>query len=299
MKRAIVTGATGAVGIALLDELIAHGVEILVLCRKDSPRNERIPVHQLVTRKICDLNELGDLQKPDGKEYDVFYHLAWQGTTGNARNDMYLQSQNVRNALDAVGAAKRFGCQAFVGIGSQAEYGRCEGILTSETPVFPENGYGMGKLMAGLMTRELAHQLGMRHVWTRILSVYGPCDGLQSLVMSLILNLKNGEVPRMTQGEQRWDYLYSGDAAKALYLLGDKGVDGKTYVLGSGTSRPLREYAEIIRQLINPDLAIDYGAIPYSEKQVMNLCADISELTKDTGWKPTATFEEHMRQMLS
>ena len=59
------------------------------------------------------------------------------------------------------------------------------------------------------------------------------------------------------------------------------------------------EYAEIIRKKANPALAIDYGAIPYSDKQVMHLCADISELTQDTGWKPMADFEENITRMLT
>lgn len=36
MKRAVITGATGAVGTALLQELIENNVEILVLCREGS-----------------------------------------------------------------------------------------------------------------------------------------------------------------------------------------------------------------------------------------------------------------------
>ena len=223
MKRAIITGATGAVGTALIKELISHNIEVLVFCREGSKRNVQIPSHELVTIKYCALNELETVQNDTGKNYDVFYHFAWAGTTGAARNDMYLQNQNVRYALDAVAAAKRFGCQLFIGAGSQAEYGRVEGLLRPDTPTFPEMGYGIGKLCAGQMTREYAHQLGMEHIWVRILSVYGPNDGTQSMVMSTILKLKNGEVPEFTKGEQLWDYLYSGDAANAFRLLGEKG----------------------------------------------------------------------------
>lgn len=164
MKRAIVTGATGAIGTALVQDLISNGIEVLVFCREGSKRNTQIPEHELVTKKFCALSELANLQNDTGKDYDVFYHFAWCGTTGVARNDMYLQNENVRFALDAVSAAKRFGCHAFVGAGSQAEYGRVEGVLKPDTPVFPEMGYGIAKLCAGQMTREYAHQLGLKHI---------------------------------------------------------------------------------------------------------------------------------------
>lgn len=298
MKKAIITGATGAVGIALIKELVSHDVEVLVFCREGSKRNAQIPEHKLVKKKYCSLSELATVQNDTGKDYDCFYHFAWEGTTGTARNDMYLQNQNVKYALDAVAAAKRFGCHTFIGAGSQAEYGRVEGILKPDTPTFPEMGYGIGKLCAGQMTREYAHQLGIKHIWTRILSIYGPNDGAQSMVISTINKLKNGEVPQFTKGEQMWDYLYSGDAAEAFRLLGERGIDGKIYVLGSGTARPLAEYIKDIRNIVKPNAEVDLGAIPYSERQVMHLQADVDELHNDTGWTAHTTFTEGIENIL-
>lgn len=298
MKRAILTGATGAVGTALIKELITNEIEVLVLCREGSVRNCCIPSHPLVTKEYCDLSQLSRIQNDTGKEWDVFFHFAWKGTTGASRNDMYLQNQNVQYALDAVGAAKRFGCKKFIGAGSQAEYGRVEGVLKPGTPAFPETGYGIAKLCAGQMTREYAHQLGMEHIWTRILSVYGPNDGAQSMVMSTIHKLQNGEVPQFTKGEQMWDYLYSGDAASAFRLLGEKGADGKIYVLGSGQAQPLAEYIKAIRDVVSPGASLALGAIPYNEKQVMHLEADISGLMYDVGWKPQILFKQGIESII-
>ena len=298
MKRAIITGATGAVGTALVKELIKNSIEILILCREGSRRNHQIPDHPLVTRKYCSLDQLASIENDTGKNYDLFYHFAWMGTTGVERNNMYLQNQNVRFALDAVGVAKRFGCKKFIGAGSQAEYGRVEGMLKPDTPAFPEMGYGIAKLCAGQMTREYAHQLGMEHIWTRILSVYGPNDGAQSMVMSTINKLKSGEVPKFTKGEQLWDYLYSGDAGRAFRLIGEKGIDGKTYVLGSGQAKPLAEYIKAIRDVVNSNGQIELGAIPYAPKQVMCLQADITELNIDTGFVPEMDFATGIKKIL-
>ncbi len=298
MERAIISGATGAVGTALLRKLIVEGVETLVLCREGSRRNDRIPDHPLVHRRYCALSEMSTLDNPDGEKYDVFYHLAWEGTSGPSRDDMHLQNRNVQYALDAVELAHRFGCRTFIGVGSQAEYGRVEGMLKPDTPTFPTMGYGIGKLAAGLMTRQLAHKLGMQHIWVRILSIYGPNDGPQSMVMSTIGRFKAGEVPQLTKGEQMWDYLYSDDAARAFFLLGDKGVDGKTYVLGSGSVRPLRQYVEDIRDVVSPGAELAFGAIDYYPHQVMYLQADTSELEKDLGWRAEMPFKEGIERIM-
>lgn len=292
-------GATGAIGTALLHNLIQNGVELLVLCREGSKRNYLIPQSSLVTVKFCSLQDLNDLQNDTGKTYDVFYHFAWEGTFGEARNDFYRQNLNVKYTLDAVNFAKRFGCHTFIGAGSQAEYGRVEGVLTSKTPTFPENGYGIAKLCAGQMSREYAHSLGMRHIWVRVLSIYGENDGAQTMVMSTINKLKNGETAEFTKGEQLWDYLYSGDAAEAFRLLGEKGEDGKIYVLGSGRSLPLKDYINIIGDVLNARHLLNFGAIPYSDKQVMRLCADISDLINDVGWTPKIDFVEGIKRIVN
>ena len=298
MKRAIITGATGAVGMALVEELLKNRIEVLVICREDSARNEQLPNHPLLRKCFCSMEHWSKLQNETGKSYDVCYHFAWMGTTGAARNDMYLQNENVRFSLEAVDLAARFGCKVFVGAGSQAEYGPVEGKLVPETPAFPKTGYGIAKLCAGQMTRERAHQLGMDHIWTRILSIYGPYDGKQSMVMSGIYQLLQNKRPQYTKGEQMWDYLYSEDAARAFRLLGEHGKDG-LYCLGSGQVRPLREYIEQIRDAVSKDAEIGIGELPYFENQVMYLCADIEKLSEDTGFLPKYSFEEGIEKTVT
>lgn len=298
MRRAVITGATGAIGTALIKELINAGVEVLVLTRADSKRNANIPEHPLVRKKYCSLDQLSEVENDTGKTYDVFYHFAWAGASGPGRNDMYMQNNNVKYALDAVRAAVKFGCHTFIGAGSQAEYGRAEGALRADTPAFPEMGYGYGKLCAGLMTRDYAAQKGLRHIWVRILSVYGPNDGGQSLVMSVINTLREGGIPQCTKGEQQWDYLYSGDAARAFRLIGEKGIDGKTYVLGRGEVRLLADYIKDIRDVVRPEGELALGAIPYNNKQVMYLCADVSELKADTGWSADMDFKDGIKTII-
>ena len=102
----------------------------------------------------------------------------------------------------------------------------------------------------------------------------------------------------LTSGEQIWDYLYSGDAAEALYRLALYGKSGEIYPVGNGNARPLREYLEIARDMIDPSLPLGFGEVPYSEKQVMHLEADISALIKDTGFKPETDFETGIRQTI-
>lgn len=299
MRTAVITGPTGAVGTALIQKLAAEGVRVYAVVRKESGRIGNLPKDPLVVPVFLDLSRLSELKEKIPEPCDVFYHLGWAGTIGAGRDDVYLQNQNVKYTLDAVRAAKELGCRRFVGAGSQAEYGRVEGLLRPDTPAVPETGYGMAKLCAGQMSRLICEQLEMEHIWVRILSVYGPYDGEKTMIMSAIRAFLQRETPEFTAGEQLWDYLYSKDVALALYLLGGKGVSGKTYCLGSGQARKLAEYITILRDSIHPSLSMKLGAVPYGEKQVMYLCADIASLKKDTGFEPVYTFEKGIRETIS
>ena len=300
MKKIVVTGATSMLGLALINDAVKHGIKVLAMMRAGSKKICRLPKSELISILECDIDEMDaiDISSLES-DYDVFYHFAWAHTDKTTRNDPVLHEKNIKYALDAVELAHKLGCKKFIGAGSQAEYGRVEGTLKATTPAFPEMGYGIGKLCAGHMTREHAHQLGMEHMWVRILSIYGPNDGLQSMVMSTIQKLTDGVVPQFTKGEQMWDYLYSGDAGNALYLVGEKGIDSKVYILGSGNARPLKDYIEEIRQVVDPNAQIDLGAVPYGARQVMYLCADINELTVDTGFTPKVSFTEGIEKTVN
>ena len=288
--------------VATIEYLLKEDYEVVAIARPGSSRLMNIPDDDRVTVVELDLNdiiELPEVLKTSGiEEADLFFHFSWDGTHGASRDDMELQLRNIRASLDAVKAAAELKCKAFLGAGSQAECGILkDGVkVAPDTPCFPVNGYGIGKLCAGQMTRVLAQKLGMKHVWCRILSVYGPYDGAHTMVMSGIGIMLEGKKASYTKGEQMWDYLYAKDAAKAFFLAATKGKDGAVYPVGSGSVRPLSEYITAIRDAINPKLPIGFGEVDYYPGQVMYLCADTASLEADTGFTPDYTFEQGIKE---
>ena len=295
IRSAVVNGPLGTVGMALVRNLLEKGVETWAVCYPGDKRIGNLPVGAKVVE--CDMREIRTLPEKVSHT-DAFFHLAWMGTIGPGRNDTLVQTENIRCAVEAVKAAGQLGCKVFVGVGSQAEHGRIEGKVTADAPCFPTNGYGIAKLCAGQMTRLECAQIGIRHVWARILSAYGPGDGPLSVIPSMLDKLLKGEKPSLTKGEQLWDFCFSGDVAEALCCMAVSGMDGKIYPVGSGTVRPLREYFEMVRDAVDPSLPLGIGERPYNENQVMYLQADLTPLTEDTGFVPKVSFEEGIQRTL-
>ena len=296
MHKIIVTGATGCVGSAIVRRALAQGKEVTCIVHEGSKRLANLPQDSRVKIVECNLSNYSSLQISG--EYDAFIHMSWEKTFGASRDDAEVQMRNIQYTLDACHLARRCGCKVFVGAGSQAEYGVQTVDLTPDLHVNPESGYGIAKYAAGKLSAMLCKSLGIRQNWVRILSVYGPNDGENTLISYVIREMKAGRSPELTKCEQMWDYLYADDAADAILAIVENGMDGKVYPLGSGKGRKLSEYIEDIRNIVNPTISVNYGAKDYYPHQPMHLVADLQQLTADTGWNPQRNFVDGVREML-
>lgn len=287
------------IGTALINECIKKGIEVYAVLRASSGKKMRLPESEKLHMVDCSLEELETLPQKIMEKCDTFYHIAWGNTGENRNSSTELQSRNIAYTLAAVKAAYALGCRRFIGAGSQAEYGPMDvDKISPDSPVNPTTPYGAAKLASGQLARMLCKELGMECIWPRIFSVYGIYEKETTMVASGLRKMLAGEKTSFTPALQRWDYLFSADAGRAYYLIGEKGKDGAVYCVGSGQAGPLKDYIEIMAELTGAE-ETGIGVRPYPAGAVMNLCADISSLTADTGFVPEYTFREGIRETIT
>lgn len=296
MKKAIVVGANGYIGTRLSKSLAMAGVEVVALVdgrfSYDSLKNTNLinPV-EFSLENIDDFYNRGDFE-----EVDVLYHLAWLGVNALYRNDSEVQVQNVMFSLKVMEFAKHYHICRVVFPGSAAESSCGDGSITGDENPAPSDMYSASKVAARYVCRKYAALNNIDLIYCLITSIYGPGRNDNNLISYVISSLLKGEKPSTTRLEQKWDYIYIDDLIKALVLLGDKGVGGKIYPVGSGTHRQMREYVDIIRNIVNPELTVGIGDLPYKNpNKIDNQIMDISELVMDTGFHPDYSFEEGIK----
>lgn len=299
MKRVLVTGATSMLGLALINECVQKQTKVVAVIRENSSKRGLIPDHSLIEVVESDLENMKVLTLNNGEGLDAFYHFAWVSTDNKSRNFVEDQNRNIQYTLDAVKLAAKLGSKKFIGAGSQAEYGRVDGRIPPDMKVFPDSAYGIAKYSAGRLSAILSEQLGMDFIWTRIFSTYGINDMPSTMIMYTIESLLNKRKPLLTKCEQVWDYLNCRDAARAFYLVGQKGKDQTIYNVGSGQAHPLTHFVYKIRDAVDANLELGIGEKEYAPQQVMNLCADISNLVKDTGFQPEVSFDEGIAETIN
>ena len=278
-----VTGAGGFVGSAVVAEAIACGYDVVAALRNISNVDERL---NGATSEQLDLRDAENVKSALMRHRpDVLVHSAWRGVSNRTRNDLTQITDNVTVACNLMCATAEAGIRKFIGIGSQAEYGAINGRISETALPVPASLYGASKLAAMVLTRQLAAQSDIDFIWMRLFSTYGPGDNAFWLIPSLIEQMLGGISPQMTTGEQLWDYLYIDDVARGIIAVA-VGETAGVFNLGCGQSIAIKTIAAMLRDIISPEMPINFGSIAHTRDQIWHMEANIDALIAATGWVP-------------
>ncbi len=295
MESAIVTGANGFVGSALVRELLDNGMEVYAAVHGGNRSN--LPDAKGLHVVDFDLSDAAGLtgKIPFGV-CDTFYDFAWDGSAGSKRADVDLQLDNVRWTVDALRVSKELGCDRFLHAGSIMEHetmaaGYRDGNRPGQGYI-----YGCGKVAAHIMCMAVAAEMGVDLVWPEITNAYGPGERSPRLVNTTIRKCIDGISPQFTSGTQNYDFVYIDDAARAFRLIGEHGEPFTEYLIGSSTARPLREFLMEMHDSIAPDLEFVFGDVPFTGVDLPLSYFDCFKTELDTGFRAHVSFAEGCRR---
>lgn len=284
------TGAGGFVGAAVAERAAHEGHSVTALVRNPSgPRVKALAGSCDIA--VADLADGSVVSVLRDARPDIVIHSAWAGVGGPARAGD-VQLDNIRTTVTLLDAAVAVGIRRFIGIGSQAEYGRHDRRVDESAATEPFLLYGAAKLSAFHLTRQRAAEAGIGFAWLRLFSPYGPGDNPNWLIPSVAAQLLGGQTPRTSAGTQKWDYLHIDDTARGILAAAlTDGAQG-VFNLSSGRAVAVRSIVERIRDLACPGLDLRFGEIPFGPNQIMHLEGDCSRLTAATQWAPSIAIED-------
>ena len=298
MRKAIVSGANGFVGSAVVKELISQGYEVYALVREN--HYDQVPINEMVRIvpfSLENIEALGEVIPIN--EYEAFYHFAWNGSAGVDRADTALQLKNAQWTVECLQLAKRLGCKRFVPAGSIMEHETIAAVYTQGNRPGAGYIYGSGKVAAHMMCMSMAVKEGINLVWPKITNAYGPSERSPRLVNSTIRKCIAGEDPQFTAGTQNYDFVYIDDVARAFRLIGEKGKPFHHYLIGSGKAKALKEFLLEMRAAIAPDLEFKFGDIPFTGIDLPLDAFDCEETEQDTGFRARISFGEGCKRTMN
>jgi nucleoside-diphosphate-sugar epimerase len=275
---------------------VAAGHEVVALVRNDTSRltsiADRISMQRVDLADTTAVAALLHSAKPA-----IVIHSAWEGVGGALRSGD-IQLDNIRTTVALADAAIAAGARKFVGIGSQAEYGRYDRKIVETDLPQPTMLYGAAKLAACHLAAQRCREAGMAFAWLRLFSVYGAGDNSNWLIPSAAVALVRGKPPLCTAGTQKWDYLHIDDVADGVLAAATSDRATGVFNLSSGNPVAVRQIVETLRDFAAPDLKLNFGAIPFGPDQIMHLDGDNGRLRAATGWSPRVPLAEGLRQVV-
>lgn len=258
MKDAFVTGATGFIGRHLVHELYASGVHVYSVVRDVRKANEEgLNCYSDIIE--CPLESISDLPSKVGKVSEsVFYHLAWHGGTNASNLQFDLQASNIQASIACMEAASFIESRRFIGIGSVLDLTANQ--ILQHRITHPSAAYAVAKDAIHKLLTLLSQANGMQFTWCRFAGVYGRDDRTKNLISYVIEQLQRGVSPTIGQGHQIYSFAHVDDVARALVLIGEIETDLKQeYMICGSESMSIRSYLEILNDIVEPNLTIEYG----------------------------------------
>jgi nucleoside-diphosphate-sugar epimerase len=277
--RVFITGATGFIGSAVVDELIGAGHQVIGLARSDAGAKQLTAAGAGVQRgSLEDLDSL----KRGAAESEGVIHLAFI----HDFTDFAANCAKDKAAIETLGGVLAGSNRPLVV--SSGVLGLAQGRPGTEedvpTDAFPRKSEETGLSFAPLGVRASVIRLAP--------SVHG--DGDHGFVPQLINGARaKGFASYIGDGKNRWPAVHRLDAARLYRLALEKGTAGGRYHGVAEEGVPIRDIAEIIgKRLSVPAVSKSaeevVGALGFIGQVLAMDAPSSSKLTQERlGWRPT------------
>lgn len=280
-KYILITGITGFLGSHIAENLI-NNYNVIGLKRK----NSNISRCEEYKDKVIWIDIDGDndyIKELTNYFIDTIIHGAWIGVESIERDDWSIQAKNIQFLIELLQVAKKTGVKKFVFLGSQAEYGYINGIVTEDDLCEALNAYGSVKLACLEILKTFSNNNNINWLWLRLFSLFGEKENESWLLPSLIEKIKTENEMDFTLGEQRYAYLYVKDFALIIDKIVALEIQSGIYNVSSNIVRSIRSLVEEVRDRINPEFQLNFGALKYRDNQSMHMQGSINKLNGQIG----------------
>ncbi len=324
--KVLVTGAAGFIGNHLAKRLLDDGHEVVGIDNLNDyydpalkqARLERISGCVLFSDERLDISDRPALEACfDRHKPEYVVNLAAQAGVRYSLNspESYVQS-NLVGFANILEACRRHEVKHLLFASTSSIYGanRKMPYAEADTTDHQLNLYSASKKANEAMAHAYSHLFDIPATGLRFFTVYGDWGRPDMAFFKFADAIMKGEpIDIYNRGEMSRDFTYVGDIVEGITRLLDKpprpapewdaqnpspGQSGvapyKIYNIGCGKPVKLMHYIEVLEKCLGRKAV--KNLIPMQPGDVVDTCADVSELTAATGYAPETGVEEGMEK---
>jgi UDP-glucose 4-epimerase len=290
----LVTGGAGFIGSNMVDFLINHGHNVIVVDNLTTGKKENI-------NPLCEFHNM-DLYKENINELlvnvDYVIHMAAiPNVQQSIDQPLYTTEHNLSATIRLLNSIRKFpNIKKLVFSSTSAIYGNPIKFPVDETlPSNPLSPYGLQKLCSEQYIKMFTELYGINAVCLRYFNVFGnrmTSEGAYKSVISVFMGQYNEGKPLTitNDGNQRRDFINVNDVVMANYLscLNDTG-NFDIFNVGYGENISVNEIADYFN--------IETTYIGYRIEPKETLC-DNKKIKNKLGWSPSISVGDWLTNKL-
>jgi UDP-glucose 4-epimerase len=260
-KNILITGGAGFIGSHLGDRFIKENANNIIVYdnfstgnMKNLDKNLDMKVVKIIKGDILDIKKLNKAMK----NVDIVsHHAAELEVFTGINNVIHDMRVNIEGTLNVLNAALNNEVKKVIYASSGGVYGQAKYIPENEKhPLDPHWPYGVSKLGGEKYCLQYSLLYGLPTVSLRYGIVYGPREWFGRVLTMFIKRTLEGKAPIIFgNGKQRRDYVYIDDIVDGNILATkSEKANGLVFNIGGNNSYSITEIAQIIVNIINPDI---------------------------------------------
>ena len=327
MNRILVTGAAGFIGFHLCKRLLAAGKSVAGIDNLNpyydpQLKRDRLAILQDSPAFQFHLVDMGNRDQvlPIFEEggFDCVVNLAAQAGVRHSIKDPYSYAEtNLLGFLNILEGCRHHGVKHLVFASSSSVYGANTKMPFSvhHNVDHPVSLYAASKKANELMAHSYSHLYGLPCTGLRFFTVYGPW-GRPDMALFLFTKaiLENRPIDVFNYGKMKRDFTYIDDIVEGVVRVmeripepdpnwsGDAPDPSTSYapyrIYNIGNNEPveLMHFIEVLEEVLGRKA--EKNLLPMQAGDVPATYADITDLERDVGFKPSTPLKEGISQFV-
>lgn len=296
--RILLTGGAGFIGSHIAEAYLAGGHEVHIIDNLSTGRRAYAPVDAVLHEVDVHSYETERIFKE--VRPDIVNHHAAQASVKVSTQDPVADLEaNAGGTARIAEFCVANGVPKLIYASSGGTvYGDPQSLpVTEEHPTIPMSPYGLSKLTGELYIQLFSRTHGLDYTIFRYGNAFGPRQdpyGEAGVVAIFTANMLAQRPCTIDgDGEQRKDYLYVGDVARANVQALSRGSK-QVLNIGTGTGTSVNEIFKALQTATGDTTEPAYG--PPRPGDVRMFWLDCSRAEQELDWRPEVSFEEGVRR---
>ena len=309
--RALITGVTGFAGSHLAEYLVAStdlevwGTDIRCNDRNIAQIGDKLHFVVADISQPEAANEMLQEARPD-----YVFHLAAQAFVPLSWRDPWqTMANNIRAQLNILQSMAESGIKprALV-VGSADEYGMIapdELPISEATALRPYSPYAVSKIAQDMLGYQYFVSHALPVIRVRPFNHIGPRQSPLFVTSDFARQIAEIEAgsrePEIHVGnlESKRDFTDVRDIVRGYHLALQRGEPGEVYNLGAERAYSIQEILEILLAMTDAEIEVVPDPARLRPSDVPIVVSDCSKFRRQTGWRPTISLQDSLRDILT